>query len=353
MRLDDEQNQASREQDQIQDAKRNEKNKAGKKLKDNIKKAITALVTSVFFKLISTILVLLVLHSIITTLIESIFSTNTPEAIYEGLEVDNLADLVEIKGNSTGGYYLDFKEGTDEKLVKIVKQLEKSAGVKSIDIDLLKKMIMAEVITQFPNLGGKNTYSVSSSVDAFLAEAKKIADYVRDNDFEYGNATTNPAINHDEKLVSCDRYVGWVLYNIGYTDQPVDAGLTVHVLAQYAEEKGWEKIETLSEVQAGDIVYTVYKGDPIGHVFICAGESSTPGNYLRYDCGSIERINGKKGQQPFDEPINNFTVAYRPDFGNSTTGTGGIEYLTAKYEGGKPDALGEYDDNWGVRKIWI
>ncbi len=77
----------------------------------------------------------------------------TPKTIYETLEVDDLYDLIEIKGDEKTGYYYDFKEGVEEKLDKLVKNLQRD-GNKAITKDLLKKMIKAEVVNQFPFLQG-------------------------------------------------------------------------------------------------------------------------------------------------------------------------------------------------------
>lgn len=142
-----------------------------------------------------------------------------------------------------------------------------------------------------------------------------MADYVRENQFNYGNALINPAIDDSEKLVSCDRYVGWVLYNMGFTDQPEKQGLTVHVLRDYCLDKGWEEINSVNELQAGDIVFTNFNGDPYGHTFICAGPADRDGYWIRYDCGNQGRI---RSQQPFTEPINGFTKAIRPNFSNAS-----------------------------------
>lgn len=60
------------------------------------------------------------------------------------------------------------------------------------------------------------------------------------------------------KRISCDRLVAWALYKCGYTDQP-ECGLTTSAggspLMDYCKEKGWERIEDVNQVQAGDIVF--------------------------------------------------------------------------------------------------
>ncbi len=76
---------------------------------------------------------------------------------------------------------------------------------------------------------------VWSPVGSFVAShilhhAKAVADHMRIHGYKYGDADKNPALDKDsespEKIVSCDRFCGWVLYEAGYTaHQPVTKGL--------------------------------------------------------------------------------------------------------------------------------
>ena len=53
------------------------------------------------------------------------------------------------------GYYLQFKDGVDEKFEEIKDSLANTSGLYGIDdVDLFKKMVKAELVTKFPNLGG-------------------------------------------------------------------------------------------------------------------------------------------------------------------------------------------------------
>lgn len=164
-------------------------------------------------------------------------------------------------------------------------------------------------------------------------EAQKVADFARDQKFIYGDASINPgcnwgsldvekAINPEERLTSCDRFVDWVLYRCGFVNQPYEKGYDVPKVYAWFDDMEFEKITDVSALQAGDIVFT--KEDPLkpgypGHVFICAGENLGDNVYLRYDHGSNERIRCVKGtelipgQQPFKEVIDEFYFAYRPD----------------------------------------
>lgn len=82
---------------------------------------------------------------------------NNPEIIYEKLEVESMSNLVQIKEDKDGGYYLDFVEDIDDKLDKIIKKMNKSSGYHNVpkSKDTLKDMIKAEVFTQLPDLGGQ------------------------------------------------------------------------------------------------------------------------------------------------------------------------------------------------------
>ncbi len=154
------------------------------------------------------------------------------------------------------------------------------------------------------------------NVQALLQAAREVTDYVKENDFNYGNAPLNPAINHDAKLVSCDRCVGWFLYKIGYTDQPETSGLALGALQNYCASHGFTKITNVSEVQPGDIMFVnpMNNGSP-GHTYLL-GNPLGNGLWERYDCGSVYRIKltgqySGYSHQPFHEGLSTFLYAYR------------------------------------------
>ena len=94
---------------------------------------------------------LVTVASFIADLYEMITAENTPTKIYEDLEIEDVAELIQIKGNKDTGYYLDFVDDIDTKLTDLVKDLDNVPT----DISFLKKLIQAEVVTKFPNLGGE------------------------------------------------------------------------------------------------------------------------------------------------------------------------------------------------------
>ncbi len=167
-----------------------------------------------------------------------------------------------------------------------------------------------------------------------LDEAKRVADYARAENFTYGHAPKNPAVDDTLKIVSCDRYVGWVLYNLGYNDQEkAPTGLFVwardpnYSLEVFCEHHGFKRIESIEALEPGDMIFVTptYGEDKKGpaHVFIHAGVDAD-GNYYRFDAGCQNRIRcaNEEGKgpdysayaaegQPFCEPIERFCFAYR------------------------------------------
>ncbi len=179
---------------------------------------------------------------------------------------------------------------------------------------------------------GEFLYGLNNEyVTNMLFRAKYIVDFARENDYKYGSAAKNPAVTFQtflkrgrltEKIISCDRFVGWVLYDMGYTDQPTDAGMFVwananssdHNLMVFLEKHNYERIDNTAEFKAGDIVFvrptTSSGGSPYGaHVFICAGSTGREGQYYRYDHGSDARI---QSTQPSREGISELFCVYRP-----------------------------------------
>ncbi len=159
-----------------------------------------------------------------------------------------------------------------------------------------------------------------------LFHAKSVADYIRDNNYKYGDANVNPALDKTEKIVSCDRFVGWALYDAGfYTNrQPSTKGFTLYTtnpIENVLKNLRFEKITDESEVKAGDIIFVgnsqnipvpEYLKDYPKHVFICAGPAAR-NNFYRYDAGSDKRL---QSTQPSVEPLSSsgaeFRFAYRP-----------------------------------------
>ena len=105
-------------------------------------------------KVISALILVSFVGTIVTQAWEFLTAKNTPEKIYEEFEIEDVSELIEIK-EYDGGYYLDFAEGVDEKLDDLVETLQTSGRYHNVPKELLKKMIKAEVVTEFPNLGGE------------------------------------------------------------------------------------------------------------------------------------------------------------------------------------------------------
>lgn len=149
-----------------------------------------------------------------------------------------------------------------------------------------------------------------------LEEAKTLSKYLKDNKYEYGTPDFIPAksdgttTEDGKKKISSDRYVSWVLYKIGCTDQPEEGSCVGKdgTFIEYCESKEWTRIDSVDSVQAGDIVFT---GSIPGYdkkaenVFICAGEGQ------RYECTSQGQIDNGD-QQPVKKDIgSDFVCAYR------------------------------------------
>ncbi len=182
------------------------------------------------------------------------------------------------------------------------------------------------------NENGEFLFGVNNEyVTNMLFRAKYIVDFARENDYKYGSAAKNPANTFHiylargkltERVVSCDRFVGWVLYEMGYTDQPTASGMFVwanassseHNLMVFLEKHNYERIDKTTDFKAGDIVFvrptTSSGGSPYGaHVFICAGDTGRNGRFYRYDHGSDVRI---QSVQPSNEAISELFCVYRP-----------------------------------------
>ena len=132
----------------------NLKNSDGKK-KTKKKIKLAAGMLSVFTYLIPIILIAIIVSTFTSWIVEITTSKNTADKVYVKLDVQDVSDLIQIKGDEANGYYLDFVDDIDEKLKNTKDYLSSKAGVKTItDTEFIKKMIKAEIITQYPDLGG-------------------------------------------------------------------------------------------------------------------------------------------------------------------------------------------------------
>lgn len=136
--------------------KLNNKEEKNVKVK-GIRATISVIASVLLSKMIPIIIVGVIAASILDMVVEIFTGENNPKLVYESLEIEDIAELVTIKGDDDNGYYLDFIDNIDDKLEDIIKQYNNSGEYHDLpdDVEFLKKMIKAEVFTQFPDLGGK------------------------------------------------------------------------------------------------------------------------------------------------------------------------------------------------------
>ena len=133
--------------------------KEGKNTVKKVKRAGMFIATIIPIIKIVAVLSLLVMAStvIFSWINEVIFGRNTATGVYDQLEIEDVTELIQIKGNSDTGYYLDFVDDIDTKLEDLIQTLNTSSSYHDVpdDTDFLKKLIQAEVVTKFPDLGGE------------------------------------------------------------------------------------------------------------------------------------------------------------------------------------------------------
>lgn len=154
-------NENKQKSDVAQDAARIAKKKIINKIKSAILSKLMLVLGFIFVKILPIILIVSLVVVIFSWIIELFQAEDTADTIYAQLlnsdiiSSQEFSSLVEIKGDEKNGYHLEFKEGFDEKCDKVVEELKKTPKtVVSVDKDLLKQMIKAELVTQYPNLGG-------------------------------------------------------------------------------------------------------------------------------------------------------------------------------------------------------
>ena len=126
------------------------KNNNGKnenKTKKAVKKQMLVAAMIFIVKIFLMLLMIFAVVAVIEWLVKIFQPKNTVDKIYKELKIEDVSELVQIKGNTTDGYYLDFVDDIDKKLQDTIDYLNSTAGVKSgIDKEFLKKMIKTEVV---------------------------------------------------------------------------------------------------------------------------------------------------------------------------------------------------------------
>lgn len=143
------------------DNKETKAEKAKKKVKGKLKKAVTAklggLVAFVLLKLMPIILALAA-GAVLFDFINDVYvaGPNTSKQIYSILDVEDMSETIEMRGDIVNGYYWDFTEEAEQKLQEVILSSYTREGMHNLpnDVEFLKKIIKAELANQLPNLGG-------------------------------------------------------------------------------------------------------------------------------------------------------------------------------------------------------
>lgn len=142
---------------EIQDAER-DSNRDKAKVKGKVKgiarlAAILPFLVSML-KILGVIALIFALYEGISWLLEPIRTSRMEESTLEVLGAENLEDLVVIKGDEETGYYLGYKENFDEEIKELSEKMVDEHNLYGTKPETVEKLIRAQLVTQFPDLGG-------------------------------------------------------------------------------------------------------------------------------------------------------------------------------------------------------
>lgn len=161
--------------------------------------------------------------------------------------------------------------------------------------------------------------STITNGQGLIEVAKRCHDYLAENQYWYpSQANINAGgyvqdgwpVTHkfpvegeaaSQRYVDCSAYVSWVLNKAGYDIKCI----TVSEIGKYGRNLGWDEINNLKDVQAGDIC--VWSGE--NHVNICIGKNES-GELMYYDCGNTTSI---RAVEPIVYGDYGFDYALRPN----------------------------------------
>lgn len=164
--------------------------------------------------IIVTVLITSLISTVISYVVDLFTSEKTVQNVYEGLEIEDLSELVEIKKNDNGEYYIDFKDNVDNKLKGVIKKANSSmSGSHNLpeDVDFLKETIKAELVTKFPNLGGdipENSSGFQGAVNLRrITPNKKIGEMKDTGKGETSNIEQDEVLDPNENSTVYDKIV--------------------------------------------------------------------------------------------------------------------------------------------------
>lgn len=143
---------------EIQDAER-DSNRDKAKVKGKVK-GIARLATILPFlvsmlKILGVIALIFAVYESISWLLEPIRTSRMEENTLEVLEAENIEDLVVVKGDEETGYYLGYREDFDNAIQELAEKMADEHNLYGTKPETIEKMIRAQIVTQYPNLGGK------------------------------------------------------------------------------------------------------------------------------------------------------------------------------------------------------
>lgn len=210
----------------------------------------------------------------------------------------------------------------------------------------------SEIIEKSKNFTNLILRDDGFSGGGLVAIAKELHDYLANNQYWYpskanlaagGYVKDGQSQKHKfpeegeppaQRYVDCSAYISWVLQRAGY-----NMGLkTAKEIGQWGKDKGWEEINNIGDVQAGDIC--IWNAG--GHVNICVGENENH-QKIYYDCGWTGAI---RSVEPIVYGDQGFFYAVRPNDEIA-------QQLNAKNAEALKDQIKKYLDNVNYAKIGV
>ena len=106
---------------------KNKNEKDENKTKKVVKRHMLVAAVILAIKIFLMLLMIFAVVAVIEWLVKIFQPKNTVDKIYKELKIDDVSELVQIKGNENDGYYLDFVDDIDDKLKKTIDYLNSTA----------------------------------------------------------------------------------------------------------------------------------------------------------------------------------------------------------------------------------
>lgn len=148
--------------DDFDEKKLDQNERDTKRKKAKVKGKVTgAVLKMVFLKVILglakvafVLMIFTTLHDFFERILGPIRTENMPKETLSEFNIEKIEEEVKVKGDEENGYYLGYDQDFDDIIKELAERFKKEHNLLRTDEETVEKLMRAQFVSQFPNLGG-------------------------------------------------------------------------------------------------------------------------------------------------------------------------------------------------------